>query len=206
MLVFGALIFYAAVAAAISPAAALDLAGTVERLQGVATATRTSGSARSLQVGSTVIAGDSVTTQSDSRLQLGINDAMVLTLGHNSTIMIETSRPNHELRKTFISLIQGVFFAADESDAGTTGARSTISTPVATLELHGGSIFAEHTGEKSSIVLLAGAGATITTDSGQVELSLEEMGIDIVPGESPPMPTRWSFERLTDSRAAVSFN
>ncbi|MBL8668253.1 MAG: hypothetical protein JNM48_12395 [Rhodospirillales bacterium] len=71
-----------------APAGAVDLAGSVAKLQGSAVATATTGFSRPLQNGSTILVGDRIATGADSRLRM--NDGAIVTLGSTSTITIET--------------------------------------------------------------------------------------------------------------------
>ncbi len=188
------------------PAAALDLAGTVVRLQGTASATGSNGFSRPLQEGSTVLVGDRLATSSDSRLQLRMKDGAVVTLGRNSELTIEAYTEDESLGRAALNVIEGTFLATSGAIAKLGPDRFTVTTPVATLGVRGTDVWGEQSGERLAVAMLSGEGVQVSTPQGSVELTTPESGVDVVLGEAPPAPKTWSPSRLEAARASVSFD
>jgi FecR protein len=189
-----------------SPASALDLAGSIERLQGSAVATGTTGFSRPLQPGSTILVGDRLTTASNSRLLLRFHDGASVTLGSNSTMTVETYDEDPAQGRSIIGIAEGVFLAASGAIARLGQDRFTINTPSATLGVRGTEVWGDQLPDRLAVTLLSGAGVVVITPLGSIEMTEPESGIDIVAGQPLPEPKRWGAERLERARQAVAFD
>jgi ferric-dicitrate binding protein FerR (iron transport regulator) len=184
-------------------ALAAEAVGLVERVKGVASATLGALS-RPLMDGSDVFEGDKIVTGPSTRLRLKLNDGTTLTLGDNSTILIELAGTGGD-QGSILELIEGVFLAATGAVASLSSDSLTVKTPSAILGVRGTTIWGEQKPGQLGICLLAGTRVTVTTAMGTVILDQEQFGSDIVQGQPPSAPKRWSAERLAASGAKVAF-
>lgn len=188
----------------IRPAGAIDLAGTVQQLQGSAQATSAAGLTRPLRIGSTILVGDRVLTKSDSRLGLRMNDGAALALGDHTALTVADYEEEKPSGRAVLNLEQGVLLATAGAIARLGHGRFTVNTPVGVLYIGDSEVWAEQFPDRLAVLLLSGHGVTVTTAEGSVQLTEPETGVEIVPGQAPPMPTKWNWERLEDARQAVA--
>jgi hypothetical protein len=185
------------------PAAALDLAGNVEQLEGSAHAMSAAGLSRPLRKDSTILVGDRVSTATSARLLLRLNDGTALALGDNTIITVAVYEQGEDAGRAILGLEQGVLLVTAGEIARLGPDRFTLSTRTAILALRATEIWAEQFPDRLALVLLSGEAVTVTTPQGSVELTQGEVGVDIVVGEPPP-PTQWNGERLEIARRAVA--
>ena len=190
--------------ALIRPAWAIDLAGTIQQLQGSAQATSAAGLTRPLRIGSTILVGDQVRTTINTRLGLRMNDGAVLALGDHTTLTVAVYEEEEPLGRAVLDLEQGVLLASAGAIARLGPGRFTVNTPVAVLAIQNSEVWADQFPDRLVSLLLSGHGVTVTTAEGSVELTEAETGVEIMLGHPPPLPSKWSWERLEDARQAVA--
>jgi Uncharacterized protein conserved in bacteria len=200
------LIICALLALGVPPVAALDLAGTVERLQGGATAIGSNGFSRPLQEGSTILVGDRITTGAAARLRLRMNDGALLTLGNSSTLTIDAYDESEATGRAVLGVVEGAFLAATGAIARGASDRFVVNTPVATIGIRGTEVWGEQVSNRLAVAMLSGTGVVVSTPDGVAELTTPEDGVDVVLGEALSAPKRWGKARLAAAIATVSFD
>jgi hypothetical protein len=201
------LLVFCFVLLAAGPAAAIEIAGSVVKLQGsaVATAGTGTGFSRPLQEGSTILVGDRVSTGADSRLRLRMTDGAVVTLGSTSTILVETWDEDASTGRALLNVVEGVFLAASGAIARLGPDRMVVTTPVATLGIRGTDVWGDALPDRLAVALLSGSGVVVTMPQGSIEMTAPGSGLDIVAGEALPPIRQWGAQRLQDAAAAVAF-
>ena len=187
------------------PAGAVDLAGSVAKLQGSATATAATGFSRPLQDGSSILVGDRVATGADSRLRLKMNDGALLTLGSSSSITIEAWNESETLGQAVVDVVEGVFLAASGAIARLGPDRMVVNTPAATLGIRGTEVWGDASPDRLAVALLSGTGVSIDTPQGRLEMTDSGSGLDIVAGQALPPIKQWGPSRLQAARESVAF-
>lgn len=188
-----------------APAGAVDLAGSVAKLQGSAIATAATGFSRPLQQGSTILAGDRVATGADSRLRLRMNDGAIITLGSSSSITIEAWSDDATTGQAVMNVIEGVFLAASGAIARLGPDRMVVATPAATLGIRGTEVWGDASPDLLAVALLSGTGITVDTPAGRIEMTESGTGLDIVAGQALPPIKQWGPPRLQAAREAIAF-
>jgi hypothetical protein len=189
----------------VHPAAAIDLAGTVQQLQGSAQATSAAGLTRPLRIGSTILVGDRVLTKSDSRLGLRMNDGAALALGDHTTLTVAVYEEEKPSGRAVLNLEQGVLLATSGAVARLGSGHFSVGTPAGILHIGDSEVWAEQFPDRLALLLLSGEGVVVTTAEGTVELAEAATGVEIVPGQAPALPSRWDWERLENARQMVAF-
>lgn len=200
------LLAYLAFILVVPPAGAVDLAGSVAKLQGSATATATTGFDRPLQEGSSVLVGDRIATGADSRLRLKMNDGALLTLGSSSAITIDAWNDTETLGQAVIGVAEGIFLAASGAIARLGPDRMVVNTPAATLGIRGTEVWGEAHPGQLAVALLSGTGVLVDTGNEQIELTASGTGLDVAAGEPLPPIKQWGPPRLQAAAAAVAFS
>ena len=190
---------------AAGPAAAIDLAGNVVKLQGSAIATASTGFSRPLQEGSTILVGDRIATGTDSRLRMRMIDGAVVTLGSTSTMIVEAWNEDVNLGQAALNLVEGVFLAASGAIARLAPDRMVVTTPVATLGIRGTEVWGQALPDRLAVALLSGTGVVVDTPQGSVEMNVPGNGLDVTAGEPLPPVKQWGPPRLAAAAAAVAF-
>jgi hypothetical protein len=190
---------------AAGPAAAIEVAGTILKLQGSAVATANTGFSRPLQEGSTVLVGDRISTGADSRLRLRMTDGAVVILGSTSTMTVDTWDQDANVGRAVLNVVEGVFLAASGAIARLGPDRMVVTTPVATLGVRGTEIWGDALPDRLAVALLSGTGVVVTTPQGSVEMTAPGSGLDVVAGQPLPSIRQWGAQRLQDAAAAVAF-
>lgn len=195
--------------APLHPAYALVLAGTVTDLRGSAHATSSAGLSRPLQIGSTILEGDQVSTDADARLLLRMNDGAILTLGDNAKLTIAAydiaASDQDQLPATAVlGLEGGVLLTSPGAIARSAPERFTLTTPVAVLSIQGAEVWTNQAPDRLEMALFSGDGLTVATAEGTIALTEPETGLEIVPGEAPPVPAKWDWQRMEAARQEVA--
>lgn len=184
---------------------AIELAGSVIRLQGSALATGGTGFSRPLQEGSTLLVGDRVSTGPGSRLALRMTDGGQLTLGSASSITIDTWDASPTEGRATLGLVEGVVLATSGAIARLGPDRMVINTPVAVLGVRGTEVWVQSLEARLAVAMFSGTGVSVTTGDRTVELTQPDSGVDVVAGEPLPDPKPWGAPRLEQARQDVAF-
>ena len=132
-----AAILFLALLLVASTSYAVEPAGTVIRIIGNAVATMNTGATRQLLMGSTVLVGDRIETAPGARLQLQLNDGGAITLGENSSMVIDLYGKPEENGVGILKMASGVFLAVSGALARLGPDHLTIETPSAILGVRG---------------------------------------------------------------------
>ena len=189
-----------------TPAYAIDIAGTVERLLGSAMAIGANGFSRPLQQGSSILVGDRLATTSGSRMRLRMRDGATITLGGNSSMTVEAYDDSEDVGQAVLGLAEGAFSAASGAIAKLGPDRFTVTTPIATLGVRGTEVWAEQLPGRLEITLFTAGSVVVTTPEGSVELTEAGAGIAVLPGGAPPPPKFWNAEHMEYARRSVGFD
>ncbi len=189
------------------PGYAVEPAGTVVRLLGNSIAAMNTGFSRPLYLGSTILVGDRIETTSGARIQLRMNDGSEITLGENSSMVVDLYGKVDEQGVGILKMASGVFLAVSGALAKLGPDHFVVETPSAILGVRGTEVWGRVGDDnRVEIALLSGTAVSVTTPEGKVEMTQPNSGITVVPGQVPPQPRPWADERLAAARAAVSFD
>lgn len=182
-----------------------EIAGTVNRLSGAATATRGNISLP-LGDGMIVLVGDRVATGDDTRLRLRLISGATITLGDNSSIVVEAQEAKRG-GQAVLEFFQGVFFAVTGAvtDAPPPEDAMIIRTPSAVLGIRGTTVWAEQQPEHLGVLMLEGESVVVTAPTGTVVLSAPLLGTDVRAGAPPTDPKRWGRKRIDAAVRSVAF-
>lgn len=189
-----------------TPAGAVDLAGSVAKLQGSATATAATGFTRPLQDGSSILVGDRIATGADSRLRLKMKDGAFFTLGSSSSMVVDAWNDSETLGQAVVDVVEGVFLAASGAIARLGPDRMVVNTPAATLGIRGTEVWGEAHPGRLAVALLSGTGVLVDTRNEQIEMTESGTGLDVTAGEPLPPIKQWGPPRLQAAAAAVAFS
>lgn len=180
-------------------------AGTVDRLNGSAIATR--GDIRlPLSNGMVVLVGDRVSTSDNTRLRLRLISGATIALGDNSSITVEAQEAMRG-GPSVLEFFQGVFLAVTSAVTDSSPATNpmTIRTPSAVLGIRGTEIWGEQQPDHLGVVMLSGKGVVVTAPEGTVELTAPLLGTDVRPGKPPTPAKRWGEKRIEAASRSVAF-
>jgi hypothetical protein len=184
-------------------------AATVNRLSGVATAMRGTVSVP-LSNGMIVRVGDRISTGDDTRLRLRLISGATVTLGDNSSIVVEAQEAKRG-GQSVLEFFQGVFLAvtatvtAASPPAEPTEEPMIIRTRNAVLGIRGTTVWAEQEVDHLGVIMLAGRGVTVAAPTGTVVLSAPLLGTDVRTGQPPTDPKRWGQKRIDAANRSVAF-
>lgn len=170
-----------------SPLGALaDSVGTAAAVKPASTGTPPGGAARTIQVGTGIVARERIQTTGTGSLQVMFNDKSTLTIGPNSNLVIDDFVYNPGGGGKFAaSLTKGALRFVGGQISHTAGA--TINTPVASLGIRGGAAMITHdavcqtkkagTGGKGCTTIICTGGSCSVrsrTDSRAVQLRVNQ--------------------------------
>ena len=121
-----------------------DTVGTAAAVKPSSTGTPPGGSARTLAIGTAIVARERIQTTGSGSLQVMFNDKSTLTVGPGSDVVIDefVYNPGAGGGRFATRLTKGALRFVGGEISHTTGA--TINTPVATLGIRGGAAFVTH--------------------------------------------------------------
>ncbi|NVK20653.1 MAG: FecR domain-containing protein [Methylocystaceae bacterium] len=197
-----------------APLSAQEVAGMVEKIRGIATATNETGVSE-LAPGSTVYVDDSLKTESRARLLIKFKDGSRLTLGENALIIVDDLlyQPDTDKQSQTIDVVRGVFSFVSGSIAKANYSNLTFRTPVATIGIRG----TEFLGGELTVGMAAGRphyGFQIYDGAIEVQAPGGSVVLD-EPGEgtflpltriAAPTPVRqWTPEEAAEAQEALAF-
>ncbi len=192
-------------------------AGSVEKFRGSVGAER-NGAKSTLNEGSEILSGDTITTGVNARLRIRFLDDSTLTVGENAKILIdemvyEPAGRSPESGKQAIKFVSGVFSYVSGKIGKSVRTNVALNTPVATIGIRGTRVvggelsFGMPPGTKHyGFQILEGAVEIIAPD-GSVVLDEPGEGTFIpLDGGAAPTPVRqWSEEQSAEVTAAIAF-
>ncbi len=188
-------------------AIAADTAGTVTRLRGTAQASGPDG-ARTLEANGAIFVGDRIQTGADTRLELTLTDDAVLTLGDNSTLLIDQYLVNTSGQggSGALNVLNGVFLAVTGRLAKTPGASFQVTTPVATIGVRGTTFWGEIGSDGLLVALLDGNAIVVRNAAGQVVIDRAGVATQVpAQNAAPAPPFALSAEQLNAARGTVAW-
>ncbi|MFO0998224.1 MAG: FecR family protein [Alphaproteobacteria bacterium] len=188
-------------------AAAAELAGTVSRVRGEATALA-GGQTRPLTEKAKVYVGDEIRTGRDTRVEVTMIDDTKLTLGDNSRLAIDeyvfSSKQNKG--KGSVRVIEGVFRAATGKLSKVEGAPFQVKMPVATLGIRGTEFWGEQRADNLLVALLGGKGVYLENQAGRVEINQLGFATRITSATTAPAaPFKLTEEEMRAALATVAW-
>jgi hypothetical protein len=187
-------------------ASAADEAGTVSRMRGAATA-QSPAETRPLATGDAIYVGDRIDTGADSRLELTLLDGAVMTLGDNSSLLIDRYLVSASGSGSgSLNVLGGVFLAVTGALGKTPGADFNVTTPVATIGVRGTTFWGELQSDGLLVALLDGRAIVVTNPAGQVEINQVGVATRVAaPQQQPDPPFTLTPAQLDAARATVAW-
>lgn len=187
-------------------ALAADEAGTVSRLRGTATA-RSSDTTRALTAGATVFVGDLIETGAASRVELTLLDGAVMTLGDNSSLLIDQYLVSASGGGTgALKVLGGVFLAVTGALGKTPGASFNVTTPVATIGVRGTTFWGRLKSDGLLVALLDGRAIVVSNAAGQVVINRVGVATQVPAAQqTPASPFALTPAQLDAARATVAW-
>lgn len=182
-----------------------ESAGEIDRIQGSAVATLGSFS-RPLRLGSEVFVGDRLVTADASRLRIRFLDGAVMSLGDNSSMIIESYEIEGDEPKALLDVVHGVFLAASGAIARIRTDAFRVSTPSAVLGVRGTEVWGRQSGAELEVAFLSGTAIIVSNPAGAVAMTEPGSGLKVVTGERPPEAKPWSKARLDEAGRMVAFD
>ena len=200
-----AVVFAALQSLLMAPANAAEVVGAATRVQGTATATD-SQSTRNLAPASPVHKADQLATGDESRLEVTLADASVLTMGANATLKVNEFVYQDPSRKNTLEVFAvGAFRLVSGAINKSDGDNIQVVTPAAALGIRGSDIWGGPIDGAYGVFLIDGQ-VTVTTNAGSVTLTEPGSGTNIADINQPPGPvTQWPQEKVDRAVAAVTF-
>lgn len=214
--VFGIAVFLF-LAATLPSAVAQEAAGVVEKMLGSA-ARQQGAEPHALATGSSVFAGDTISTSAGARLRIRFLDDSILTLGEDARLSIDEvvyipAGRAPEAGEQTLRFVKGVFQYVSGKIGHGVPEQVALNTPVATIGIRGTRVIAGELqtgmppGQKHyGFQILEGA-VVIAAPLGSVTLNEPGQGTFLpLAGGAPPTPVRqWTAEEASEAAAAVAF-
>jgi|GEM_PF-2487440 ferric-dicitrate binding protein FerR (iron transport regulator) len=179
-------------------------AGFVKKLKGTAHAT-VGRLARPLWLGALIRAGERIDTGPDARIQLVMTDGTTITLGAESSMVVNAVRDG-DGGPSVIKLFKGVFLAVTGAVTDKKWNSLMVITDHAVLGVRGTTVWSEMRPEKLGVLLYEGVSVRVENALGAVDLSEPLNGTDVPAGAEPGEPHRWGDKRIAASLATVAFD
>lgn len=180
-------------------------AGTVSRLQGAAVAVRNA-APRALVVGDTIQIGDVLSTGSDARLEIKMQDDALFVLGAETAFVVTDYTFGQGTGSATFRVIKGAFLATSGKIAQLGDNAMKVQTDVATIGIRGTTVWGGPLdGQPLQVILLDGRAASVETLRGRADLTAVGAGTQ-TDGGPPAAPTPSAAEKIARARATVAFN
>lgn len=181
--------------------AAQEIAGTVSRAKGEATATF-GRSTRTLAPGTPVFVGDRILTGDDTRLEIRMTDGAVVTLGDGSEFTVGEFEAAE--RGRLFGLFRGVFLAVSGTLADGRTSPMTVQTQLAIVGVRGTTVWGVQRPDQLQVVLLDGR-IFVESVGRRIDLTEPLTLTTVLPGAPPTEPVRVSDEALEAAKRTVAF-
>jgi hypothetical protein len=180
-----------------------DHAGFVKKLKGTAHAT-VGRLARPLRSGALIRAGERIDTGPDARLQLAMADGTEVTLGAESSMVVNAVRTG-DSGPSVVKLLKGAFLAVTGAVTDHKWNSLMVITDHAVLGVRGTTVWSEMSPEKLGTLLYEGLSVRVENAQGAVVLEKALQGTDVFAGAKPTAPAQWGDARIQKSLATVAF-
>jgi hypothetical protein len=193
-------------AVASGQSAAQDAIGTISRIQGEASATR-SGATRALGLSASVFPNEIVSTGEAARLEVTFSDQTRLTLGERAKLTLDTYvfDPAAGRGKIKFGLVGAFRFVSDQV-SNLASAEVTVATPVAIVGIRGTEFWGGPIDDQVLGVFLIAGAVSVSNAAGEQILSQGGQGTNIAaPGAAPGPVTVWAPDKVNRAIATVTF-
>jgi hypothetical protein len=186
--------------------AAQDAIGTVSRIQGEASATR-SGATRALRLNASVFRNEIVSTAETARLEVTFSDNTQLTLGERARLTLDTYVFDPAAGSGTIKFglagacrfVSGQLTKLASSDV-------SVTTPVAIVGIRGTEFWGGPIDDQALGVFLLEGAVSVSNAAGQQILRERGQGTNIAaPGAAPGPVTIWAPDKVNRALATVTF-
>jgi hypothetical protein len=199
---FRAFLLILGMAAATPVAYGAEPVGSVQRLQGSATATL-DGAERTLAAGAPVNLAETVVTGAGSRAALILNDGTTITLGEKARLVIDAFVYDPAAASTLHASVTGAFRYLSGRLAPGATRQASVTTPVATIGVRGTDFWGGPIDGRFGVVLFEGA-VSVTVGGQTVLLDAGGLGANFG-GAAAMSVTRWPQDKVARALATVTF-
>ena len=186
--------------------AAQDAIGTVSRIQGEASATR-SGATRTLRLNASVFRNEIVSTAETARLEVTFSDNTQLTLGERARLTLDTYVFDPAAGSGTIKFgLAGAFRFVSGQLTKLASSDVSVTTPVAIVGIRGTEFWGGPIDDQALGVFLLEGAVSVSNAAGQQILRERGQGTNIAaPGAAPGPVTIWAPDKVNRAIATVTF-
>jgi hypothetical protein len=186
--------------------AAQDAIGTVSRIQGEASATR-SGATRALSLNGSVFRNEVVSTAETARLEVTFTDNTRLTLGEKANLTLDNYVFDSAAGSGTIKFgLVGAFRFVSGQVSKLASADVSVTTPVAIVGIRGTEFWGGPIDDQVLGVFLIEGAVSVSNAAGQQILNLPGQGTNIAAAGAAPGPvTFWAPDKIGRAIATVTF-
>jgi hypothetical protein len=186
--------------------AAQDAIGTISRIQGEASATR-SGATRALSLNAAVFRTETVATAETARLEVTFTDNTRLTLGEKANLTLDSYVFDSAAGSGTIEFgLVGAFRFVSGQVSKLASADVRVTTPVAIVGIRGTEFWGGPIDDQALGVFLIEGAVSVSNAAGQQLLNLPGQGTNIAaPGAAPGPVTFWAPDKVSRAIATVTF-
>jgi len=187
-------------------AAAQDAIGTISRIQGEASATR-SGATRALSLNAAVFRNETVATAETARLEVTFTDNTRLTLGEKANLTLDSYVFDSAAGSGTIKFgLVGAFRFVSGQVSKLASADVRVTTPVAIVGIRGTEFWGGPIDDQALGVFLVTGVVSVSNAAGEQILSRPGQGTNIATPSSAPGPvTFWPQDKVDRAVATVTF-
>ncbi len=180
----------------LSPAFGETIAGTVSTIIGEVNAVHNK-QTRTLGTNDPIFIEDNIITQAGARIELSMKDGAFLTLGADSSIIIEDYTFESNQGNASLNLARGAFRMISGALKGGEEQGFSLNTPVATIGIRGTDFWGGRLDGDYNFALLNGKGIYVENASGRVEILEVGYGTTVKSPDQPPSPPKkWSSAKV----------
>jgi hypothetical protein len=186
--------------------AAQDAIGTISRIQGAASATR-SDATRALGINASVFANETVSTGEAARLEVTLRDQTRLTLGERVKLTLDRyvfdpAGGRGTIKFGFV----GAFRFVSGQLSKLASAEVSVTTPVAIVGIRGTEFWGGPIDDQALGVFLIEGSVSVSNAAGEQILNAPGQGTNIAaPGAAPGPVTIWAQDKVSRAIATVTF-
>lgn len=188
------------------PLLAQEAIGTVSRIQGEATGTR-SGGTQALGLNASVLVNESVSTGAAGRLEITFRDNTRVTLGENAKLTLDRYVFNPATKRRMVRIkVVGAFRFISGKIANLARSDVKVTTPVASVGVRGTEFWAGPIDDQALGVFLTEGAVQVSNAAGTQTLNQPGQGTNIAgPGAAPGRVTLWPQDKIDRAMASVTF-
>jgi len=185
---------------------AQDAIGTVSRIQGEASATR-SGATRALSLNASVFRNEILSTAETARLEVTFSDSTQLTLGERARLTLDTYVFDPAAGSGTIKFgLAGAFRFVSGQLTKLASSDVSVTTPVAIVGIRGTDFWGGPIDDQALGVFLVEGAVSVSNAAGEQILRERGQGTNIAaPGAAPGPVTIWAPEKVDRAIATVTF-